>query len=703
MTSPYASAAFDYWHKGWRGVLPLPARSKFPPPNGYTGQDGDWPSYPDVYAWTEEHESDDSNIGIRLPANIIGLDVDHYAGKQGADVLWAKEREWGQLPGTWSCSSRRDGLSGIRLFTVPEGMRWPGELGPGVDIIQTRHRYMVAPPSVHPSGDTYAWRMDGIPHVAELPELPESWVVGLTRGEYAVEYARADARATNAFYDRLRMGIACPATRGAAGKVVARLALADGSSRHDTALRGVMRLVHLGAEGHIGTLEALTELRDVWLSSLDGTRTEQQASDEWSRMLRGAVSIAAANHPHPVDYDPCDVMGALVGTSAPPPELSTSADTPQETQPPTAALVTAHEQLVANYVLTMRAQRDARTRLDDEQHQASWREPPSYGALRDELELPDEAVAWRVEQLAPSASNVLLTAQFKTGKTTLVNHLTRCLVDGKPFLGAFPVHSSEHVVALWNYEVGAAQYRRWMRDVGIEHGERVHMLHLRGMLMPLTVSRVADWAVAWLAEREVRTWIVDPLARALSGLDENSNTEVGRFLELVDTIKERAGVHELVLPTHTGRAAQEIGQERARGATRLDDWADVRWQLTKDTEGVRHFSASGRDVEVPEGGIAFDVLTRDMTFREGESRVSKANAAAVENVEDWVVRAVTAAPGIGQKAVGRWIREQGGKVRDERVAAAVQALASQSVIVMRPASRGIALYTAAHAVSLPVS
>jgi RecA-family ATPase len=52
---------------------------------------------------------------------------------------------------------------------------------------------------------------------------------------------------------------------------------------------------------------------------------------------------------------------------------------------------------------------------------------------------------------------------------------------------------------------------------------------------------------------------VDPFARAFSG-EENSNSEVGRFLEALDVVKQRAGVKDLILTTHMGRAEFERGR-----------------------------------------------------------------------------------------------------------------------------------------------
>ncbi len=47
----------------------------------------------------------------------------------------------------------------------------PGNpVSPG-EVIQHHHRYMVAPPSVHPSGRRYRWHGGNLPAVSGLPSL----------------------------------------------------------------------------------------------------------------------------------------------------------------------------------------------------------------------------------------------------------------------------------------------------------------------------------------------------------------------------------------------------------------------------------------------------------------------------------------------------------------------------------------------------
>lgn len=59
---------------GWTGTLPLGVRSKFPPPGGFTGYEGRWPTPDDITGWrtlgfrAEGEHHDASNIALRLPA-----------------------------------------------------------------------------------------------------------------------------------------------------------------------------------------------------------------------------------------------------------------------------------------------------------------------------------------------------------------------------------------------------------------------------------------------------------------------------------------------------------------------------------------------------------------------------------------------------------------------------------------------------------
>ena len=93
--SPFAAAHRVYLDAGW-APIPLPTGAKYPPPGGVTGDRGRPPRPEQITRWLTDgytHKVGDEyrpilpphNIGVRLDGGVIGIDVDHYADKAGAD------------------------------------------------------------------------------------------------------------------------------------------------------------------------------------------------------------------------------------------------------------------------------------------------------------------------------------------------------------------------------------------------------------------------------------------------------------------------------------------------------------------------------------------------------------------------------------------------------------------------------------------
>jgi len=286
-----------------------------------------------------------------------------------------------------------------------------------------------------------------------------------------------------------------------------------------------------------------------------------------------------------------------------------------------------------------RIRKEAATILREEEASKAYKEPLFIRDLAQELQMPEVALPWVIRDIFPQGANISITAQYKAGKTTLVNALAKALADGEKFLEYFqePIHPRR--IVIFNYEVSENQYRRWMKDVAIKHADHITLVHLRGERLPLISERVQRLVISILKDCDAQTWILDPFARAFVGSgDENSNSDVGVFLDTLDYIKKQANVENLILPMHTGRA-QEHGIDRARGATRLDDWADVRWLLSKTEEG-RFFAADGRDVFLEQQALAFDEASRGLRLGGASAKVAKRLAN-----EDQFVAMVEAHPG----------------------------------------------------------
>jgi hypothetical protein len=123
----YGAVVDVYRAAGWRSVLPLPPGEKTPPPKGFTGRYGAEPADTDYDEWKTNRPH--WNICVRLPEDVVGIDVDNYSRKSGDANLeqFIADNELPSLPDTWT-SSARPFPSGIRWYRVPTGLRFVPEI-----------------------------------------------------------------------------------------------------------------------------------------------------------------------------------------------------------------------------------------------------------------------------------------------------------------------------------------------------------------------------------------------------------------------------------------------------------------------------------------------------------------------------------------------------------------------------------------------
>lgn len=284
---------------------------------------------------------------------------------------------------------------------------------------------------------------------------------------------------------------------------------------------------------------------------------------------------------------------------------------------PSTPVDPAFEEMVRVEVDKIRARDTAKRRIKELDREPTHREWIAADELLDE---PDEEVDMRIDNLMPSGGFTLLAAQAKSGKTTLIINLIASLLSGDDFLGRFPVTPIERSIALVDLELPRKTVKKWLRAHGIR-SNRVKVLALRGkvgnfsnLLDPAERARIATE----LRDRDIEVLIVDPLSVLLQaeGIEENSNSDVGRYLRLgLVTLVEEAGIKELIVAHHMGVA------ERSRGATVILDTPDAIWRLVKEENSDadehnkrRYFSAYGRDVEVSEGELEYDADTKTLTL-----------------------------------------------------------------------------------------
>lgn len=145
---------------GWR-VFPCEPRGKRPIVKWRTEATTDTDT---IRAWwdTEPH----ANLGVCTGDGLIVIDLDGPDGANTYDLLVA---HLGALPKTLTANTGK----GRHLYYRADGYdlrNSAGKLGPGVDI-RAEGGYVIAPPSMHPSGARYTWEKAG----ADVARLPDAW------------------------------------------------------------------------------------------------------------------------------------------------------------------------------------------------------------------------------------------------------------------------------------------------------------------------------------------------------------------------------------------------------------------------------------------------------------------------------------------------------------------------------------------------
>lgn len=266
------------------------------------------------------------------------------------------------------------------------------------------------------------------------------------------------------------------------------------------------------------------------------------------------------------------------------------------------------------------------------------------------VSVPRPPVQFAVEGIAAVGQNVTITGQYKAGKTLLGLNLVRCLVDGDPFLGQFKVGTNNGGSArlgFWSLEMSMTDLDGYVDPLGItdDGASRLAVLSGRGYGVNVLTDVGKTWAINWLKQYGVASWVIDSHARMcrMAGVDENDNGAVLGLLHRLDEIKEQAGVGELYYLVHTGRGdngsegGSNGGTARARGATVIDDWADARWVLTRQGT-VRFLSVEGRSVtDMSPRSIDFEPETGRMTLGNHDpvsAKVDGLTALLVSLIED---------------------------------------------------------------------
>jgi bifunctional DNA primase/polymerase-like protein/AAA domain-containing protein len=545
--NPFKETAQEYFDKGWLPV-PLPYRKKANPPGGYTGRSATKKiDQKTINRWLKT--SSPQNIAIKIPDDMIGLDVDNYEGHDGANTLIDLEKKHGTLPGTCVVTSRADGISGIRLFKVPPGLAWSGKYGPGIDIIQAGHRYAVAWPSIHPEGRVYSWHDGVIPSRDEVADLPAALVEELSQGVVGEVLIASDVstKEANDWLNALPGGRLCWEVHGQLEKIRDDIV----SNRHDTMKSGQWALMKLGIEGHRGVRKALAELKELFFEQILGdAEREQVAGHEFFSALNSGVKKN-----YEVDkFELCE-CGAV-------PQLSDSE--PAESK----------------------AKKRGRLELE---------------SLED-IEM--EATTWLWQDRIPAGTVCVLTGRGDVGKSMVSISWTAWLTRGK-MDGIFKgLPKSVIIMATEDIYAQHIKPRLVAADADLKRVWRVKPVEeFDNVVLPRDIAELTDLIIT----NDVAMVIMDPLlSRIDTRLDTHKDADVRRALEPLKKMAELTNAVVLGF-VHFNKGTSKDAIDRVSASGALTTVPRSVFAVVKEDEEVRVLGQVKNNLGTPQPDLAFTI------------------------------------------------------------------------------------------------
>ena len=263
------TAALAYAARGWR-VFPLADRDKVPRPGSRGFKDASTDPAT-IRAWWAEHPN--ANVGIATGGGLLVVDVD---GPDGRAALAGKH-----LPPTPTAMTGK----GSHYYFAATGPCKVGLL-PGLDI-RGDGGYVVAAPSIHPSGAVYSWA-DGLsPDDLPLTPAPD-WLTP----------PPSPARRTGA---RLPEAVPCPMAErcevstayglAALRNVTRELAAAPVGTRNARLTAAALRSGNLVGGGEVSWADAVHELREACeANGLLADEDRKTTSTLYANLGKGSLS-----------------------------------------------------------------------------------------------------------------------------------------------------------------------------------------------------------------------------------------------------------------------------------------------------------------------------------------------------------------------------------------------------------------------------
>ena len=184
------------------------------------------------------------------------------------------------------------------------------------------------------------------------------------------------------------------------------------------------------------------------------------------------------------------------------------------------------------------------------QHVLDARPPSRYRLLGQRELLEQPRMAWLVQGVLPKAGIAAIYGDTKSGKSFLAIDLLLAVAEGREWFG----YQTEAVPATYLALEGQAGVSQRVLASSVSRGEPSERFKVIAQDFSLTNPDDVNELAACLVQsgRQGGVLIIDTLARATAGLDENASRDMGQVIQAVSKLQSLVG-GLVILVHHTGK------------------------------------------------------------------------------------------------------------------------------------------------------
>ena len=467
-----------------------------------------------------------SNIGIACTANRLAvIDIDGEAG-----IEWIHDNQL-PMPQTWTATTAR----GFHYY-----YRWPMggariktcQIAPKLEI-RGAGAYVIAPPSIHPDGNSYQWSPERCDW-GSLPALPPEWVTLVGGSVFIsldedgkpeppappdnVTYLQGSPARNQAPLDNT---VALKRLKGLAG----HLAATPKGSRHQALYTIARTLGQLVASSHL----THAEIHDaLYAAAVVNGLLAEDGEHNVTQTIADGITKGISDGPDPGHHE----TGERNSYTLTPPAVDM--DTTDDGDG-------IHE-LDLDKVIT--------AEFDDTQ--------------------------WLIEPVVPAHRSAALYAVGKTGKSLFVLDFVAAAASGRDILGGAPLETPIHILYV-DQEMTQPDLQERLHSLGYEQPDQTLTKHLHYYQLspwpPLDTPAGGQRLLEEALNVGAQLVVIDTLIRTVSG-EENSADTIKNFSRYTAVPLKAAGI-ALLRIDHAGKDLTR-GQ---RGTSAKRDDVDVVWLL----------------------------------------------------------------------------------------------------------------------------